>query len=284
MVFARPQLLSLGFTDQTIELLVARRRFTRRFRGVYSDALAKETARTHLWAAQLALGNRAFFSHRTAAALLGLRKIDTREIELTVISGHTPRRKGLVVRRCSFAPIRAELRDSDGLRHSSATRMLFEAASRETRAELDRLIAECARWKLLHIAQIQTLAADHPHLPGAAVLIPALARYVPMTAEEKSRYEHDVAQWIGGLTDIPTPHRNVAVEHWEFDFYWPDHRLVVETDGEPYHLTPAERERDLRKDAWCQTHDHKILRITPFRFEYERPAIHADLSAILHRP
>ena len=283
MVFQRAQLLALGFTDEAIRLLIARRRFKRCFRGVYSDALAKETPRTHLWAAQLALGNRAFFSHRTAAALLGLRKIDTRAIELTVISGHTPRRTGLVVRRCSFQPLRNELRMSIGLRHSSATRMLFEEADREDRRELDRLIAECARWDLLQIDQIQRLAARHPHLPGAARLIAALDRYVPMTEEDRSKYEHDFAEWIAGLTDIPRPQRNVKVELWEFDFYWPEHRLVVETDGDPYHKTPEERERDLRKDAWCQTHDHRILRITPFRFEYERREIHDDLSTILHR-
>ena len=252
--------------------------------GVYVDARSPEGPRTHLWAAQLALGDRAFFSHRTAAALLGLRKIDTRAIELTVISGHTPRRPGLIVRRCSFQPLRSELRASIGLRHSSANRMLFEEADREDRRELDRLIAECARWKLLHIEEILELAGRHPHLPGAAELIPALKRYVPMTAEEKSKYEHDAAEWLNGLTDIPRPVRNVRVEHWEFDFYWPEHRLVVEVDGDPYHCTPEERERDLRKDAWCQTHDHRILRITPFRFHYERREIHDDLSAILHRP
>jgi very-short-patch-repair endonuclease len=282
-VFRRAQLLALRFSDEQIKLLIAGERFTRRFRGVYSDALARETARSHLWAAQLALGQRAFFSHRTAAALLGLRQIDTRQIELTVISGHTPRRNGLIVRRCSFEPMRAELRTSDGLRHSSATRMLFEEADREDRQELDRLLQECARREMLHLDQINGLIERHGHLPGAVQLRDALTRYQPMSAEDKSRFERDFAAWLATLLDIPQPLRNQEVAGWEFDYYWPEHRLVVETDGDPYHRTPQERERDNRKLAWCQTHDHRILRISGFTFAHDRAAIYADLSAILHR-
>ena len=283
-MFGRSQLLALGFSDEQIKLLIAGERFKRRFRGVYSDALANETARSHLWAAQLALGEHAFFSHRTAAALLGLRKIDTRHIELTVISGHTPRRDGLVVRRCSFKPIRAELRSSDGLRHSSATRMLFEEADREGREELDRLLQECARREMLHLDQIDGLIRRHPHLPGAAALADALTRYQPMSAEDKSRFEGEFAAWLATLLDIPQPLRNQKVAGWEFDYYWPQQRLVVETDGDPYHRTPQERERDNRKLAWCQTHDHRLLRITGFAFAHDRAAIHRDLSEILHQP
>jgi very-short-patch-repair endonuclease len=55
---------------------------------------------------------------------------------------------------------------------------------------------------------------------------------------------------------------------------------VVETDGEPYHLTPEELERDRLKDAYLQRHDIKVIRVTGFRFEHDRSGILDDLLAL----
>lgn len=68
---------------------------------------------------------------------------------------------------------------------------------------------------------------------------------------------------------------------WEVDFLWPAQRVVVETDGAPYHRTPRELERDRVKDAWLQRHQHRVLRVTEFRFAHDRPGIADDLSAMV---
>ena len=66
-------------------------------------------------------------------------------IEVTVVGGHTPRRPGLIVHRTRVEAVRADLRASAGLRHSSVSRMLFEQAVHEDEPELRRLLAESAR-------------------------------------------------------------------------------------------------------------------------------------------
>ncbi len=50
---------------------------------------------------------------------------------------------------------------------------------------------------------------------------------------------------------------------FEVDFYWPDLRLVVETDGLRYHRTPAQQARDRIRD---QT--HTAAGLTPLRFTH----------------
>jgi very-short-patch-repair endonuclease len=62
--------------------------------------------------------------------------------------------------------------------------------------------------------------------------------------------------------DIPRPRVNEKIGPWTVDFYWPDHDLVVETDGVAFHRTPAKRDRDKRKDAYLEAHSLSVLRLS----------------------
>ena len=35
------------------------------------------------------------------------------------------------------------------------------------------------------------------------------------------------------------------------------------------------------KDAWLQRHEHRIIRVTEFRFSHDRPGILGDLEAMV---
>jgi very-short-patch-repair endonuclease len=47
---------------------------------------------------------------------------------------------------------------------------------------------------------------------------------------------------------LPPPKTGVRLNGFKVDFFWPDHGLVVETDGRRYHRTPAQQGRDRRRD------------------------------------
>ena len=100
-------------------------------RGVYADARSPLTPRGHLFAASLSFAPETlpFLSHRTAAALLGLRELSVARLELTVVAEHTPRRPPLRLHRVCEPPPADELRTRDGLTHSSSMRMLVELAA-----------------------------------------------------------------------------------------------------------------------------------------------------------
>jgi hypothetical protein len=261
--------------------LLAGGAFTRRHRGVLLDARAPIPPRGHLFAALLALGPTAFFSHRTAAAVHGLRALNIREIELTMVADHTPRRVGLRIHRTTHLHP-DEVRAIDGLRVSSVARLLVELAPRERRAELDRLVAEAARRRALDLDRIELTLARRPRHPGIAKLRAALAAYRPAPAD-KSGLEKAFAEWLTTLPDLPAPERNVKLGagRWEIDFYWPAYSLAVELDGRPYHLLPADQERDRIKDVWLQRHHTAIVRVTEFRFEHDLAGIEADLRHFL---
>ncbi|MGH2910364.1 MAG: DUF559 domain-containing protein, partial [Solirubrobacteraceae bacterium] len=262
-------------------------RLVRRHRGVYADALTKISQRGQLLAALLALGDTAFLSRRTALALYGVRPVNLRAIEVTVVADHTPRHEGLRVHRTTIVPDDHEIRLIDGLRVASPSLALLEAAARETDQELDRLIAELARRNLLDLDQIDAAATRRRGLRGVKRLRRALSRYRPPTGgragavANASAFEQACAAWLRQHPQIPPPQRNVRLGPWELDFYWPAHRLALETDGEQYHRTPQELERDRVKDAWLQRHDRKVLRVTEFRFTHDRAGILGDLATML---
>ena len=148
-------------------------------------------------------------------------------------------------------------------------------------SELDRLIAELARRRLLDLDAVDAAIARRAGLPGIVALRSALHRYRPSEHQDVSTFERDFAAWLRADPDIPKPRRNVRLGPWELDFHWPGQGVVAETDGSPYHRTPGELERDRIKDAWLQRHALKVLRVTDYRFRYDRPGIRVDLLGML---
>jgi hypothetical protein len=281
-VVALRQLRVSGYTESEVRGMVASGQLWRVHRGVYADARSPMTPRSHLFAAALSFppDAQAFFSHRTAAALLGLRELSVARLELTVVADHTPKRPPIRVHRARETPPADELRTRDGLTHSSAMRMLVELASRETPEELSRLITAAARKRLLDPQRVEQALIRHAGARRIGNLRAALAAYRP-TPADKSGFERDFAEWLTTDPRIPPPQRNVHLGVWELDFYWPDHGVVAETDGERFHMLPSDRERDYRKDAWLQRRRIAVLRVGEFRFEHDRQGILEDLLGLL---
>jgi hypothetical protein len=166
--------------------------------------------------------------------------------------------------------------------YSSALRMLVELAPRETSDEPNRLVTAAARKRLLDPLRVKQTLIRHAQAPGIGDLRAAPAAYRP-TPADTSGLEREFAYWITTDSRIPPPQRNVHLDEWELDFYWPDQRVVAETDGERYHMLPADRERDYRKDAWLQLHRIAVLRVGEFRFVHDRQGVLEDLLGLFGR-
>ena len=61
---------------------------------------------------------------------------------------------------------------------------------------------------------------------------------------------------------LPRPLCNHDVLGREVDFYWPDHRLVAETDGWHTHGHRRAFESDRARDATLQAHGYRVVRFT----------------------
>jgi very-short-patch-repair endonuclease len=156
--------------------------------------------------------------------------------------------------------------------------MLIELAPQEKPNELDRLITQAVRKRVLNVTAVEQALSRNPRRPGCAKLGRALRGYRPHP-DHKSGLERAFAELLKG-TDVPEPLRNVTVDGWELDFYWPAHNLAVELDGRPYHLAVKDIEKDKYKDAKLLLLGIHVLRITDFRFDVEPQAVLADVLAL----
>jgi very-short-patch-repair endonuclease len=57
--------------------------------------------------------------------------------------------------------------------------------------------------------------------------------------------------------------------------------VILELDGRAYHRALEDRDKDNAKDIWVQTHQMSILRVSDFRWEYDRAGAIDDLLALL---
>jgi very-short-patch-repair endonuclease len=277
-VIAHFQLLALGFTEGEIRGHLRRGLLHRLHTGVYAVGHRRLAPMGRLLAAQLSCGPTAFLSHRTAAALWGLRTLDTRRIHVTVPGANTLTRLGLNIHRTRRELKTEDLTRRDGLCFSSVAQMLIELAPEERPDELDRLITQAVRKRILRVTAVEQALSDNRRHPGCAKLGRAFRGYRPHP-DHKSGLERAFAELIRG-TDVPEPLRNVTVDGWELDFYWPAQKLAVELDGRPYHVAVKDLEKDKYKDAKLLLLGIHVLRITEFRLDVEPRAVLSDVLAL----
>jgi hypothetical protein len=145
------QLLHLGYSAAQVRRQVTHGLLHRVHHNVYAIGSPSISPRAALLAALLTVGPHSFLSHRTAAAVHGLRVINTHDIELTLPGTGGRHRPGLQLHRTQTDPHPDDVRTRGDLRVSSVPRMLIELAARETPAELERLVTEAVRKRLLRL-------------------------------------------------------------------------------------------------------------------------------------
>jgi hypothetical protein len=241
---------------------------------------------TRLQAALLATGPTSFLSHRTAAAILGLRAFDASAIEVTVPGAGGLKRPGLLIHRTEQAPVRDELRTTDGLTHSSFARVLIELAPRETQEELTRLIEEGVRRRLFILDKVEAALARHARAPGLVKLRHALGYYVDRS-DRSSALERAFDRELASRPHLPQPERNVRIRaggiDWEIDCLWREQRVIVELDGRPFHILERDLEKDKLKDMKLGAAGYLPVRVTGRRFTRDAAGVLADLEALLEK-
>jgi Transcriptional regulator, AbiEi antitoxin/Protein of unknown function (DUF559) len=279
-VVSLSQLLAIGLSYRQIEGRVRRGWLHPLYRGVYAVGHARVVPQGRLLAALLAVRPDPFLTHRTSSAAWGLREINTRQIELTVVSTGGRPRPGLTVHRIKQPPDPEEIVVRSGLRVSSVPRMLIELAPREHPRELDRLITQAVRKRIFDVDAMEAALQRHARSPGVAKLRTALTAYRPKP-ERRSGFEIAFDEFLAEHPEIPDPARTVHLGIWEIDCYWPQHQLAIELDGRAWHVAVRDAEKDRIKDTKLQRDGIRVMRITELRFDQDRRGILEDVYGFL---
>ena len=243
------QLSGLGFDEAAIRRRVASGRLHRLYRGVYAVGHTVLSSDGRYLAAVMACGDGAVLSHRSAAALWGIRPSAAARFDVTVPRTSGVRSSARIVVHRSRRP--TETTKHDGIPLTTPGQTLADLALALPRRALEKA-AERAEAMRLDVRV-------PPHHPGSKRLAEATAHDLSTTTDSPLE---DAFLELCDAHGIPRPLVNTVVEGYEVDFCWPEERLIVETDGYEHHGTRAAFERDRAKDARLAARGWRVVRFT----------------------
>jgi very-short-patch-repair endonuclease len=268
------QLLQLGLGRDAIQYRASIGQLHRVHHGVYAVGYRTLTPKGHRMAAVLAYGPDALLSHQTAAAQWGIGQPSTK----FHVTTPTTRQSRPAIRAHSGILHEEDVTVRDGIPVTSVARTILDLASQLNADRLTRVIEDADRKELFDLKALDRAMSRRPHAPGIRRLRAVLADY-RRPADTRSKLERDFRAFIV-RNRLPEPQYNVVVAGLVVDVYWPQWKLVVELDGEPYHANPRAFETDRIRDATLQKIDIRVLRVTGKRMDNEPGNVLADILAL----
>jgi very-short-patch-repair endonuclease len=235
-VVSRDQLRTAGLSSTGVARRVAAGRLHRIHRGVYAVGHRSLSHEGGWMAAVLAHGEGAVLSHRSAAALWGIRHPRNGPVDITV-TGTTGRttRAGISLHR-STTLIASSCTRRRGIPVTTPARTLADLRGLLSPAQLASAVREAEFLGLGVGGDVSTERAR----TDLEQLFVALCR----------RHR------------LPKPAVNAKLDRYEVDFLWPEHRLVIEVDGWESHRTRSAFEEDRARDARLKLLGYEVLRFT----------------------
>jgi very-short-patch-repair endonuclease len=235
-------------------------------------------------AAVLAHGTGAVLSHRSAAALWGMRQAAEAKIDVTTLRGHGCSRDKItthLVRRLD----RADLTRVDRIPCTTVPRTLLDLADVLNRRKLERAIDHA---EMLGIFDLNALNELLGRSPGRRLrkIRAVLALYEEGTSLTESELEELFLE-LCRRAGLPSP----RVNQWivldggavKVDFLWPAASLIVETDGRRAHGTRAAFERDRERDQRLVLADYRVVHFTWRQITREPQRVARRVAELLER-
>jgi hypothetical protein len=263
-VVSRTQLGRVGLGRGAIDRRVQTGRLRRIHRGVYAIGGAALPREGRNLAAVLACGDRAVLSHVSAAVHWGLLSYDPPRPEVTAPASRrgVP---GIRLHRTRCLDAR-ETTTHNGIPITTIARTLLDLAASSPTNHLEHAIGVAMRNQLYDQREIEQVLDGRPGTKALrhATIDPAFTR------GQLERRFRALCRRAG----LPRPESNAVVadaQHrpHEVDFFFPDHRLIVETDGWRDHGTRVAFERDRAKDAALVAAGYIVLRFTTRQIAYD---------------
>jgi very-short-patch-repair endonuclease len=235
-------------------------------------------------AAVLAGGPDAVLSHRSAAALWGLRSTARGRVEITVPRPRRPQ-AGIEIHRGRLAF--DEVSVIRGIPVTTPPRTLLDLAAAVPRRQLERALDEAEVLRLTDPLSVGDMVQRHPRRRGTAALRAILANQQIGANITRSELERRFLAFLDDQ-DLPRPevnaHLRVRGRTFEADCLWRAQHLIVELDGHATHGTTAAFERDRERDRILQTAEWRVVRVTWRQLHEEPTAVASDLRTLTLLP
>jgi very-short-patch-repair endonuclease len=230
-------------------------------------------------AAVLSHGPGALLSHDSAAARWTICAERERAIHVTVPPGVDRRQVGVIAHRRSTVDPNDVARRG-GIPVTAPIRTLIDLATRISSSELEAAVAEADKLDLVDPDRLRAALDERRGQPGVGILRRLLDRRTfALTDSELERRFLPIARRAG----LPPPLTQQRVNGFRVDFYWPELRLVVETDGLRYHRNPVQQARDRVRDQAHAAAGLIALRFTHAQVRFDPEYVETILRAVVSR-
>jgi predicted transcriptional regulator of viral defense system len=281
-VVARRQLLELGLTREAIGVRVEGNRLHPLHRGVYAVGHRVLSQRARWMAAVLAAGPGAVLSHRSAAALWGIRSHSSHAIEVT--TPHKTRSRAGFRRRFALLPP-DEVTEVDGIPVTTVPRTVFDLGSVAPVAQVEHALRESERLRLHDALSLSHLLERYPRRRGSRAIRECLRRRrdSPAGVSRKALEERFLA--FLDQRGLPRPRRNAWVmlgsRRYQVDCLWPEQQAIAELDGYATHGTQPAFHDDRDRDRRLTAAGYRGIRVTWRHLDELPDEVAADLWALL---
>jgi very-short-patch-repair endonuclease len=230
----------------------------------------------------------AVISHRSAAALLGLRDVAPVVIDLIPPVEHGRKIDGIKAHRVPL-PGPTEVRTAYGIPCTTVARLLVDLAGTHGITQLREAVEMAATLGVLDFAAVDAILANGPKRRGAPALRLVLDEWRPVAETAKhatfrSLFEAKLLPLVAAA-DLPIPRFNARVRTaeriLEVDLLWPERRLILEADSRRHHAIEVAFERDHKRTRELIAAGYEVLRVTWREVEREPAEVLAVLRGRL---
>lgn len=281
-VVSRAQLRELGLSGSTIDRRLRAGRLHALHPGVYAVGHLVVPPEGRWLAAVLRAGEGAVLSHRSAAALWGIRR--TRSGERVEVSGPRSTRASTAIRRHHSRLLADERTRRRRIPVTTLARTMLDIAAVLSVEGLEGAVREAEYLHRFRLGELEALLDRHPGQRGARTIKACLHRlgHGPR-GRVRSRFEVRFAALLS-RSDLPMPQLNATLDldGWQIqaDCLWRAQRVIVELDGSRAHGTRVAFEADRERDRRLQAAGWRVLRVT-WRQLDEPADLLADLRTLL---
>ncbi len=281
-VVGRRQLLAMGVSEDGIQGWLGAGRLHLFLPGVYALG-HRHLAREAWWlGAVLSSGDGAVLSHRSAAALWGMRTSSARIVDVTV----TPKSRswGRIRRHCSLvSPDERAVKGAIPI--TTFPRTVIDVAGSESVDVVTQMIRQAEYLRLDDTLSLWSLIDRYPGRRGVARVRVALEALGSQPVGHTESPLEDRFLAFLRRHRLPLPRLNdwlvLGADRYRVDCHWPGVRQVVELDGWQAHGTRAAFQGDRARDRALRAAGYPVTRITWHQLEREPEAVAADLRRLL---
>ena len=239
------QMLDLGYSEAAIAHRRNAGRLVQVEDGVFAFPPVREDDKWGRWMGATLTAPDTVLSHLCAAVAQGALSMEPAVTTVTRPGSGGPRRHGGVLVHRS-ATLDGDVTDENGIPITTVPRTLLDITGVVSERALARAVREAVRLDLVTLIALGDALGRYRGRRGSRRLAQVVARYSGLPLERARSGAEIRAMEILRDAGRPLPRLNHRIAGDEADLSWPAFRLIIEIDGDPFHLDIGE---DARKEA-----------------------------------